>query len=230
MEGTILVSQSRALDIAQQPQYRQQTGADQRFTIVIAHAHPIVNAGLAALLATDALTEIKRVEAGDVDKYPDASVIVADYATSLSYLARRKSGRGPRVVIVAMRTKEWEVNEALSAGAYGYLLQDSPAEQVIAAVQQTRQGLRYLSEAVNQCLIDSVSRVSLTGRENDVLKLMAQGQCNKTIARHLGIGVGTVKTHIKGVFDKLGATARTHAVVLATRRGLVSVDITACGE
>jgi two-component system NarL family response regulator len=70
-------------------------------------------------------------------------------------------------------------------------------------------------------MADSFTRIGLTSRETDVLQLLAQGCCNKSIARELGIGVGTVKTHVKGLFDKLGATARTHAVVLATRRGLV---------
>jgi two-component system NarL family response regulator len=81
--------------------------------------------------------------------------------------------------------------------------------------------MRYLSAELSRCVADSFTRIGLTSRETDVLQLLAQGQCNKSIARELGIGVGTVKTHVKGLFDKLGATARTHAVVLATRRGLV---------
>jgi predicted transcriptional regulator len=59
-----------------------------------------------------------------------------------------------------------------------------------------------------------------------VLELLATGRCNKVIARDLGISVGTVKTHLKGVMTKLGATARTHAVVLATQRGLVDQRFT----
>ena len=66
-----------------------------------------------------------------------------------------------------------------------------------------------------------LGNTTLTGRETDVLQLLAQGCCNKSIARKLGIGVGTVKTHVKGVMSKLDATARTHAVVVATQRGLI---------
>ncbi|RZA34551.1 MAG: response regulator transcription factor [Lysobacteraceae bacterium] len=80
---------------------------------------------------------------------------------------------------------------------------------------------RYLSESMTRSVADSLTRESLTGRETDVLQLLAQGCCNKSIARKLGIGVGTVKTHVKGVMSKLDATARTHAVVVATQRGLI---------
>ncbi len=67
----------------------------------------------------------------------------------------------------------------------------------------------------------AAAAIALTPRETQVLQLMALGHCNKMIARDLGIGVGTVKTHAKGLFSKLGASARTQAVVMAARRGLV---------
>src|SRR5205085_4074433 len=82
-------------------------------------------------------------------------------------------------------------------------------------------GIRYLSEAVSRSVAASLGRASLTERETDVLQLLAEGCCNKLIARRLGIGVGTVKTHVKGVMSKLDATARTHAVVVAAARGLI---------
>lgn len=206
------------------PEYQWHPAATRPLLVVVTHAHPIVRAGLAALLADHSAIDVICAEPGALAQHPHADAIVADYSTALAYLERRASRLGPRVIIVTTLTKEWQVSEALRAGVQGYLLQDSAAEQLLLAVQRTTQGQRYLSEALNQGVIDSVSRINLTGRENDVLKLMAQGQCNKTIARHLGIGVGTVKTHVKGLFDKLGATARTHAVVLASRRGLVCVE------
>ncbi len=126
-----------------------------------------------------------------------------------------------RVLIVTQMEREWEVRTAMMAGVHGYLLQNADREQLLTAVRTLSRGLRYLSADLSRCVADSFTRIGLTSRETDVLQLLAQGQCNKSIARELGIGVGTVKTHVKGLFDKLGATARTHAVVLATRRGLV---------
>jgi two-component system NarL family response regulator len=127
----------------------------------------------------------------------------------------------PRVLIVTQLEREWEVRTAMMAGVHGYLLQNSDTEQLLIAVRTLSRSMRYLSAELSRCVADSFTRIGLTSRETDVLQLLAQGQCNKSIARELGIGVGTVKTHVKGLFDKLGATARTHAVVLATRRGLV---------
>ncbi|MNY29179.1 Transcriptional regulatory protein LiaR [compost metagenome] len=63
----------------------------------------------------------------------------------------------------------------------------------------------------------------LTLREDQVLRLLARGQCNKTIARQLGIAVGTVKTHVKGVLAKLGASSRTEAASIAAEKGMVEI-------
>lgn len=92
---------------------------------------------------------------------------------------------------------------------------------ILAACPALLLGRRFLSAAVTRSVADSLGREHLSGRETDVLQLLAEGCCNKTIARRLGIGVGTVKTHVKGVMSKLDATARTHALVVATQRGLV---------
>jgi DNA-binding NarL/FixJ family response regulator len=71
-------------------------------------------------------------------------------------------------------------------------------------------------------IADSFSREPLTPRENDVLHLLAEGCCNKTIARRLGIGQGTVKSHLRSVMAKLGVHARTQAVIVAAERGMVT--------
>jgi two-component system NarL family response regulator len=154
-----------------------------------------------------------------------ADVIVLDHRNGLEHMRRAANAHHgdsqPRVLIVTQLEREWEVRTAMMAGVHGYLLQNSDAEQLLTAVRTLSRGMRYLSADLSRCVADSFTRIGLTSRETDVLQLLAQGQCNKSIARELGIGVGTVKTHVKGLFDKLGATARTHAVVLATRRGLV---------
>ncbi|WP_343729787.1 response regulator transcription factor [Duganella sp.] len=191
--------------------------------VQIAHADAIVSAGLAALLGAH---EDMQIIAGDTASLAAADVIILDHRGGLEHMRRSASAHHgeaqPRVLIVTQLEREWEVRTAMMAGVHGYLLQNADTEQLLTAVRALSRGTRYLSAELSRCVADSFTRIGLTSRETDVLQLLAQGQCNKSIARELGIGVGTVKTHVKGLFDKLGATARTHAVVLATRRGLVS--------
>jgi DNA-binding NarL/FixJ family response regulator len=84
------------------------------------------------------------------------------------------------------------------------------------------QGQRYLAHSVSRRIADSLTRERLTTRETQVLNLLTTGSCNKAIAKELGIAVGTVKVHVKGILEKLDATTRTHAVIVAAQRGLVS--------
>ncbi|WP_338761958.1 response regulator transcription factor [Massilia sp. METH4] len=196
-------------------------------SVHIMHADAVMAAGIHALLAERGefhLTLQERQPHGQAH----ARVIVADYDSGIT-LARQLSadrfGAAPRVLIVTQLDKEWQVRTAMDSGVHGYLLQGCSAEELLRAVQQLSQGMRYLAEAVTRCVADSLSRETLTGRETDVLQLLAKGCCNKSIARELGIGVGTVKTHVKGLMSKLEATARTHAVVVAAQRGLIGTGV-----
>lgn len=197
------------------------TSAAACIRVRVAHDDAIVQAGLAALLrgcpgmAVDVAGEHTTHGAT-----PDVLVTGFRQGLACARLAKQ-GGAGARVLIVSRHELEWDIHTAMTAGVQGYLLQSASAEQLTAAVRTLSRGLRYISPELSSRVADSVSRVGLTNRESDVLQLLAQGCCNKSIARELGIGLGTVKTHIKGVFYKLGATARTQAVVLATRRGLV---------
>lgn len=181
--------------------------------VSMAHQDAIVRAGLGALLRTFATISVQEI---------GVQVIVTDYCDGLQR-AQQSAGMpgAAAILVVTQREREWDVRSALAAGVQGYVLQSCSAEQLRMAVELLACGQRYVTPELNRYVADKSARSSLTGRETDVLQLLAQGYCNKTIARELGIGVGTVKTHVKGVFDKLGATARTHAVALATQRGMV---------
>lgn len=186
----------------------------------VAHDDPIVQAGLAALLQGCPGMAVEVAGAHGTLGAPD--VLVTGYRQGLACArAAPQDGATARVLIVSRHEREWDIHTAMTAGVQGYLPQSASAEQLSTAVRALGRGLRYISPELSGRVADGFSRVGLTNRESDVLQLLAQGCCNKSIARELGIGVGTVKTHIKAVFDKLGATARTQAVVLATRRGLV---------
>ncbi len=193
----------------------------EKIRVLVVHEDAILRAGLTALLADCPDMEILPAQA-DAALAETAQVVITDHRNGIERMrAVSHYQDAPRVLIATQLDREWEVRTAMMAGVHGYLLQNSSPEQLMAAVRTVGRGLRYLSAELSRCMADSFTRIGLTSRETDVLQLLAQGCCNKSIARELGIGVGTVKTHVKGLFDKLGATARTHAVVLATRRGLV---------
>lgn len=190
-------------------------------SVHIVHADPLMAAGLLAVLSDYADLLVSCHDASHTAPR-QAGVTIADYrrGMALARAAGRHAG-APRVLVVASLDREWELRSAMESGVQGYLLQDCSTAELIAAVRVVGKGARYLSQAVSRRVTDSLGRASLTGRETEVLQLLAKGCCNKTIARELGIGVGTVKTHVKGLMNKLDATARTHAVAVATQRGML---------
>jgi len=197
--------------------------------VQVSHGDPIMAAGLKAILSNQPDMVVIDVAASDTTRSPDAApaVHVADYACGLE-LARaqqRRSG-GPfaqpaRVLVISGQAKEWDVRAALAAGVQGYLVQGGSIDELVSAVRAVSQGLRHMDREVTEVLADSLTNASLTMRERDVLSLLAAGYCNKQISNELDLAVGTVKTHMKAVFAKLGVGNRTKAIVVAAQRGIV---------
>ena len=179
--------------------------------IQVTHSDPLMAAGLTAVLSQsdDVLVVAER-----------AQIVITDYASGVS-LARHCTPTPQRILIVTYLDKEWQIRTALAAGVKGYLTQSCSADELISAIDQLQHNNVYLPAQMRCFVSKGRYQQILTCRENDVLQLLATGRCNKAIARDLGIEVGTVKSHLKGVMTKLGATARTHAVVLAGQLGLL---------
>jgi DNA-binding NarL/FixJ family response regulator len=137
----------------------------------------------------------------------------------------------PRVLILTTFDLDEYIYEALSAGASGFVLKDDPPEQLILAIRTVAGGEALLSPAVTSRVIATFTRTSrpvpppaldqLTGREREVLLLLARGLSNAEIGRELYISDTTVKTHVTRVLQKLDLRDRVQAVVLAYRCGLV---------
>lgn len=206
--------------------------------VVIAHGEPIVAAGLGALIARQAgfpVSDWHATQSAEVSaqllQQCGVQIVVADYQTGLRLLSEREAlerhdPHGPhtarlRVMLVTSVDREWEIRTAVAQGVSGYVMQDCRAAELIDSLNSVARGRRYLCSAVALRMADSMMRDDLTGRETDVLGLLSAGFCNKSIAKELGIAVGTVKVHVKGILEKLDATTRTQAVVVAGRRGLV---------
>ncbi len=138
----------------------------------------------------------------------------------------------PAVEVVALTSvlEDASVVSAVRAGATGYLLKDTNAEELRRAVKAAAAGQVQLAPEAAIRLMREVrapeNPEALTERETDVLRLLARGQANKEIARNLAIGEKTVKTHVSNILAKLGVQSRTQAALHAMRVGLVSADKT----
>lgn len=193
--------------------------------VVVAHGEPIVAAGLRALIDLQEGFCVGDLPLARPASATHAPIVVADYQSGMRLLADRpriaQHEAQPRVVLVTSVDREWDIRHAVAQGVNGYLMQGCSAAELIDSLHSVAQGRRYLCSTVALRMADSMMCDELTGRETDVLGLLSAGFCNKSIARELGIAVGTVKAHVKGILEKLDATTRTQAVVVASRRGLV---------
>ena len=139
------------------------------------------------------------------------------YCRSMPWLRQRP----PRCLIVTDSTRSWQVRQALEHGVQGVVGADCSLQELRRAVHSVHQGQRFLCEAASASMVESLVQESLTPREMDVLKLLGEGLDNKTISARLRIALGTVKTHVKAVLEKLDASSRTQAVASALQRGLI---------
>jgi len=134
-----------------------------------------------------------------------------------------------RVVILTMIDLEEEVIAALAAGADAYCLKSSDPQHILEAVRIAHDGGAYFDAKIAHVVLARFGRggsaretVSpLTERETEILRLVADGVGNSEIAECLHIGLGTVKGHVRDILEKLSASDRTHAAVLALRKGYI---------
>ena len=138
----------------------------------------------------------------------------------------RDAGESARVVVLTSFVEHDRVTAALAAGAVGYLLKDSDPRDVLEAIRSAAAGHAPLDARVARALLPSSKpadpAAALSGREREVLLLVAQGMANKQIARELGIAQSTVKSHVGNIFGKLGLLSRTQVALYAARTGMVS--------
>lgn len=145
---------------------------------------------------------------------------------------------GPRVLVLTTFEQDEYVFQALRAGASGFLLKRTPADELIAGIKVVAQGDSLLSPSVTRRLIKEFARSSispagadssgklesLTGREMEVLRLVSRGFSNQEIADEFVLSEGTVKTHVKRILAKLEVRDRTQAVIFAYNAGIIQPD------
>ena len=208
------------------------------FTVVLVEDHALTRAGLrTALDACDDLTVVAEADDGlsgiDAVARLQPDVVVLDIGLpgiDGIELTRRARTVAPKthIVILTMHDLEDQVLAALAAGADAYCLKSSRTDSVVAAVLVAAQGGAYFDPRVARVVMRHVGSPKndavdspLTARETEVLRMIADGRGNAEIAATLGIGLGTVKGHVRDVLEKLSAADRTQAAVVALRRGLI---------
>ena len=211
-----------------------ETLSSENIRVLVVAEDPLARAGLATLLANQPGCIVAGQVAVDSELATAAGVyrpdVVAwDLGTDPARTLNRTNGlRDLGVPIVALLPDATDASAVWAGGARGILLRTAPAEHLRTALTAAAQGLAVIDPAFAAALLPAARDQSptqpveeLTPRELQVLRLMAEGQSNKSIARTLGISEHTVKFHVNAILGKLNVQSRTEAVVHATRLGMI---------
>ncbi|WBM79954.1 response regulator transcription factor [Cryobacterium breve] len=202
--------------------------------VLIADDHPIMRTGLLALLDTESsVTVVAAVGttaealAETVRLRPDVVLMDLQFQGQFEGAAATQRIRAlenaPAVLILTNYDAESDIVTAIESGAAGYLLKDTPPDDLIAAVIAAASGQSALAPAVATRLLARVreAQSALSVRELEVVSLVADGHSNGDIARLLHLSETTVKSHLAHIFPKLGVSSRTAAVAAARQAGLI---------
>ena len=196
--------------------------------VVVADDHAVVRGGLQQLLATAADIELVGSAANGeeavglvVDHTPDVVLMDLSMPVVDGIEATRRiveSGSGTRVVVLTSFADDRHIADALRAGAIGYMLKHAEPDALLDAIRAAAAGDSPLDPKAARVLLENrTARADghLSGREEEVLRLVAGGLANKLIARRLTISERTVKAHLTNIFARLGVTDRTQAALWA---------------
>ncbi|WP_353827840.1 response regulator [Agromyces sp. SYSU T0242] len=206
--------------------------------VVVADDHPIVRAGIVGLLEAEPGIEV----VGEAVDGLEAVALATELRPDLVLMDLRMpgldgagaterilaGGGATRVLVLTTYETDDHILAAIEAGASGYLLKAAPQEEILAGIRSVAAGETVLAPSIAAKLVNRV-RMDATGplapslspRELEVLRLVADGRSNPEIARALVIGEATVKTHLIHVFEKLEVNDRTRAVTRAMELGLL---------
>lgn len=195
--------------------------------------HPLLREGIAVLienqpdmvLVGQASTGVEAIQQFRQHK-PDVTLMdlrLPDISGIDALIAIRAEYPDACVVMLTTFEGDVEIQRALEAGARGYLLKTTPAKDLIEVIRQARTGKKRIPAEVAAHLAEHMGEESLTAREVEVLRHLADGNRNKDIGERLFISEETVKVHIKHIMEKLGANDRTQAVAIGVRRGIIQL-------
>lgn len=204
---------------------------EDKIRVLIADDHVTVLEGLAAIIGRQpdmvVVAEAKDgQEAVDLwtKHHPDVTLLdlrmpTLDGVGAIEKI--REVDASVRVIVLTTYDTDSEILRAIKAGTKAYLLKDARREELLDCIRRVNRGETCIPASLIKKLAAGLSSESLTGRELNVLELLAKGKSNKEISANLYISETTVKSHLRSVFRKLNVLSRTEAITVASRRGLI---------
>jgi DNA-binding NarL/FixJ family response regulator len=201
--------------------------------ILVVDDHPVVRRGIAALIATE--SDMSLVDEAATGRealqrfrshQPDLTLMdlqMPEMSGLDAIIAIRAEFPEARIIVLTTYLGDVQVLRALKAGARGYLLKNSLYKELLETIRAVHGGKKWLSPEVSYQLAEHGTDEALTPGEIRVLRLIAQGHANKEIAAKLSTSEGTIKGQIRNILSKLGANDRTHAAMIALKRGIIDV-------
>jgi two-component system, NarL family, response regulator len=209
------------------------TRSPEGIRILTVDDHQLLREGIAAVLGSqedmalvgqasngrEAIESFRRLR-------PDVTLMdlrMPDMSGIEAIAAIRAESANARIIVLTTYTGDAQAAAALKAGAAGYLLKSLLRKELIETIRAVHSGKRRVPPEIATEIAEHVADDALSEREIEVLRHVAAGKSNKLIAAELDISEGTVKTHMKSILPKLDASDRTHAVMIALKRGILDL-------
>jgi DNA-binding NarL/FixJ family response regulator len=195
--------------------------------------HPLLRDGIAALIADEsdmllageaangreAIEQFRRL-------HPDVTLMdlqMPEMNGLDALTAIRAEFPDARIIVLTTYTGDVQIMRALKAGAFAYLLKSLLRKELLTTIRAVHAGKKALSPELSYELAEHAVDAALSPAEVRVLRLIAEGKSNREIAAHLLTTEDSIKSHVKNILSKLGASDRTHAVVIALKRGIIEL-------
>jgi DNA-binding NarL/FixJ family response regulator len=199
--------------------------------LMIIDDHPVVRAGLASMLSTQPDIDV----VASASSGTEALSLLETVAPDMILMDLRMPGMSgleamriinaradpPRIIVLTSFDTDEDIYQSVGAGAHGYVLKDTPQDQLLEAIKVVNSKGRYFPADIASRLTERMARSNLTPREHQVLQLVAKGLTNKEIGQAFGISDNTARNHVNSIIEKLEVSDRTEAATIAMRQGLV---------
>jgi DNA-binding NarL/FixJ family response regulator len=193
--------------------------------------HPLMRAGIIAVLQRETDIDViaeasngrEAIESFRIHR-PDVTLMdlqMPDMKGIDAIAAIRSEFSGARIIVLTTYSGDVQALRAIKAGASGYMLKSMVRKQLAETIRTVHAGRRSIPPEIAAEIVEQMDADSLSEREIEVLRRVAAGDANKVIAADLGLSEETIKAHMKSILAKLGANARTHAVMIAVKRGII---------
>ncbi len=201
--------------------------------VMVADDHPVVAQGLVALLECEAdITVVGQAYDGcqAVELFhqhqPDVTLMdlrmpQMDGVAAITAICTLVDDA--RIIVLTTYDSDEDIYRGLRAGAKGYLLKDAEPDELLVAIRTVHSGKKYIPPDIGAKLAERMSNPQLSDRELEVVRLMVGGNSTQEISTALSIAESTVKFHVNNILSKLGVSDRTQAIVVALKRGIVSI-------